>query len=161
MDASLQSYIVLTVVGLVLVALEIFLPGGVMGIIGGIMLFISMALGFSVFGPIGGLVSVTGVAIGGSFLLFLWIKLFPRTGIGRRMTLEASAAGYHGNDTRLDALVEKSGKAVTDLRPAGKADIEGKKVNVVSQGGWIEKGTLVKVVDISGNRVVVRKVLES
>ena len=161
MDSGLQTYILTTVVGFVLIALEIFLPGGILGVIGGLLLLIAMGLGFSVFGPIGGLVSVTGLTIVGGVALYLWIKLFPKTGVGRQMTLDASTEDYHANDTRLDALLEKTGTTITDLRPAGKAEIGGQKVNVVSQGGWVEKGTFIKVTEIAGNRVVVRSVLES
>lgn len=54
------------------------------------------------------------------------------------------------------ALLGKSGTTVTFLRPAGKARIEGRLVDVVSEGPFIPEGAEVDVVEVSGNRVVVR-----
>jgi membrane-bound ClpP family serine protease len=42
-------------------------------------------------------------------------------------------------------------------RPAGVADIEGSRVDVVSDGGFIEAGAAIEVTRVEGNRVVVRE----
>jgi membrane-bound ClpP family serine protease len=47
-----------------------------------------------------------------------------------------------------------------DLHPSGKVDFEGKSIDVVSEGGFIEKDIRVEVVEVEGNRVVVRPVGE-
>ena len=54
------------------------------------------------------------------------------------------------------ALVGKSGAAVTDLRPAGKATIEGRRVDVLTEGAYVARGTRVTVVRVEGNRIFVR-----
>ena len=55
-----------------------------------------------------------------------------------------------------DDLVGKTGKTITDLRPAGTAWIEGRPVDVVSEGVFLEKGKTVRVLEVQGMRVVVR-----
>ncbi|QDU35481.1 hypothetical protein KS4_35640 [Poriferisphaera corsica] len=50
------------------------------------------------------------------------------------------------------------GTADTDLRPAGTADFDGAKVDVVTRGEWIEIGIEVRVVEVSGNIIVVEEV---
>lgn len=53
------------------------------------------------------------------------------------------------------ALAGVEGVTLTDLRPAGSANLGADRYDVVSQGGWIEKGQAVRVVEIQGNRIVV------
>lgn len=55
-------------------------------------------------------------------------------------------------------LVGRAGVAVTTLRPAGKAEIDGVQYDVVSQSGFIEPGRSVRVLEVSGNRIVVEPV---
>jgi membrane-bound serine protease (ClpP class) len=51
----------------------------------------------------------------------------------------------------------KSGRAVSPLRTAGIAEIEGERVDVVSDGEFIEPGAPIVVTRIDGNRIVVRR----
>jgi len=53
-------------------------------------------------------------------------------------------------------LLGKNGIALTALRPAGTAVFDGKRTDVVTEGGFVEKGQPVTVVGIEGLRVVVR-----
>ena len=55
-------------------------------------------------------------------------------------------------------LLNGTGVALTQLRPSGTASINGQRVDVVTEGGLIERGTAVKVVAVEGARVVVREV---
>ena len=48
--------------------------------------------------------------------------------------------------------------AVTVLRPAGAAEIDGRRLDVVTQGEYLEAGTPVEVLRVEGNRIVVRKI---
>jgi membrane-bound serine protease (ClpP class) len=61
-------------------------------------------------------------------------------------------------DEKIGALLGKAGVTYTPLHPAGVAIIEGRKVDVVTPGHFIEQNVPIRVVDISGNRVVVREV---
>ena len=56
------------------------------------------------------------------------------------------------------ALISKQGVAFSTLRPAGRAQIEGQLIDVVSEGEFIEPGSAIEVVDVSGNKVVVRAI---
>ncbi|MGB1719185.1 MAG: NfeD family protein, partial [Candidatus Latescibacterota bacterium] len=53
------------------------------------------------------------------------------------------------------------GTALTPLRPAGRAQLGERAVDVVTEGGFVERGAAVEVVRVAGNRVVVHKVSES
>ncbi|MCE9592393.1 MAG: hypothetical protein K8S99_17955 [Planctomycetes bacterium] len=51
--------------------------------------------------------------------------------------------------------VGSTGRAVSNLRPSGRAEIDGQTIDVVTPGAWIEPGTPVRVVEVQGNRIVV------
>jgi membrane-bound serine protease (ClpP class) len=54
--------------------------------------------------------------------------------------------------------VGKEGTAVSTLRPAGIALINNQRVDVVSEGGYIEQGTSIRVLEINGPRVIVARI---
>jgi membrane-bound serine protease (ClpP class) len=70
-----------------------------------------------------------------------------------RLRPELTGSAPHGSE-----LVGKVGTAMTVLRPAGKAEIDGRYVDVVSDGPFLNEGTTIEVVRVSGNRIVVRGV---
>jgi membrane-bound serine protease (ClpP class) len=84
---------------------------------------------------------------------FLLLRLMPRTPFGRKLILDTGLGLEPEDDLR---WLGKRGRASSPLRPAGIADIEGARVDVVSEGDLIEAGTPVEVIRVDGNRVVVR-----
>ncbi|MBE7092226.1 MAG: hypothetical protein E7365_03480 [Clostridiales bacterium] len=64
--------------------------------------------------------------------------------------------GFSANDDNND-LMNKSGVAITDLRPSGIAEIDGKRVDVVTDGAFIKKETKIFVSGIQGRRVIVNE----
>ncbi len=118
----------------------------------------AVAAGFAAFGPAIGMYIALAIIIGGSAGIFMWIKFFPRTRVGRALTLQHSESDYKASDS--DArrnLTGQSGKAITDLRPAGIARIGNRNYDVVSEGDLIGRGSAVQVVKVEGPRIVVRQ----
>jgi membrane-bound ClpP family serine protease len=64
--------------------------------------------------------------------------------------------GYVSNVNRTD-LLGKEGIALTILRPAGTVIINNERVDVVSEGGFIDQNAVVKVIKVEGARIVVRE----
>jgi membrane-bound serine protease (ClpP class) len=54
--------------------------------------------------------------------------------------------------------VGAEGEAVSPLRPSGIAHLNGKRYDVVTQGEMIDRGSRVKVIEVSGNRIVVKRI---
>ena len=71
-------------------------------------------------------------------------------------TAQNSDDGFQAPPQELSALVGHSGQSVSPLRPAGVALIDGKRVDVVTNGEFIQPETEVEVIDVEGRRVVVR-----
>jgi membrane-bound serine protease (ClpP class) len=71
--------------------------------------------------------------------------------------LAEESAGHFADHAR--PLVGQEGTALTVLRPAGKAKIHGRTIDVVSEGPFIPAESRLEVIEVSGNRVVVRQIV--
>ena len=153
----IQWYILMVVLGLILFGLELFVPGGVLGVIGGILLFVALVLGFSpdVFGLQGGFISAIGLVLGLTVYSLLLLRYLPHSPLGRLFTLRSDMKDSSAAEPGLSELQGLEGTAETDLRPGGIALLGQRRVDVVADGDWVAKGTKVKVVEVEGNRVVV------
>lgn len=79
----------------------------------------------------------------------------PKSRLTHRLFLTHTSPSVEVSETE---LLKKQGTTLTDLRPAGKALIDGKKIDVVTEGGFIERGRPVEVVEIEGSRIVVKRI---
>ena len=94
-------------------------------------------------------------------VLFLVFKYAPKNKMFDHIILKVEQkndAGYISHNVDRDSLVGLEGEALTFLRPAGTAFIAEQRIDVVSEGDFIEKGSKIKVVAVQGSRVVVRKI---
>ena len=170
----------LFVIGIALIGVEIFvIPGfGVAGITG--LLLLVGAVVFSMFDGVtwqtyqwGGSEEVSfahalrkptmNLAIGifGSlFLLFLMMKFLPKVSFIDKTMLPSSLGRGNGNDQEVGvgALSGRTGIAVTDLRPNGKAEVDGTLLEVLADGVFLDKGEPVRVISDDGMGVIVKRV---
>lgn len=147
--------VTLIVVGAILLLLETVLPGAVAGIAGAVCLFAGVVIAYRDLGVESGNLTLVGVATGLLVGTIFWIKYFPHSGFVRRFASERTS-GEIG--TERPELLHQTGVAFTTLRPSGTALINNQRVDVVSEGPLIERGTPVKVIAVEGIRVVVRSV---
>ncbi len=176
--------VVLFALGLVLILIEIFIiPGfGVFGVSGGLLLLASLVMASQTFGDWGprsdfeimtGTMGRLATSVFSVVILAIVMSRFlPQMPVLKQMILappghghedepqlrpglSGSSAGSYFSD-RSD-LVGKSGIAVSMLRPAGKARVGEELIDVVSNGPFISDGSEIEVVEISGNRVIVRQ----
>lgn len=157
MTGNLNLYLSLLVAGVLLLGAELIIPGGVLGVVGGLCLLGAVITGFAVFPAPWNLLSAIGILLGTVVGFFIWMKLLPHTRIGKSLTLSKDGAGFKATDD-FHRLIGIEGLAATDLRPAGMATIEGRRVDVVSENDWVEAGSTVKVIAVEGNRIIVRVV---
>lgn len=146
---------IIIALGIALLFLETILPGLIAGFLGLCALAGAVGYAYVEFGVKTGnttLMIVLALLIIGTIL---WMKFFPESAVAR-LFVSNRQIGTVGAEK--PELLEQSGVAVTTLRPAGTALIKGKRVDVVTEGGFVEKGQNVKVVAIEGLRVVVRPI---
>ncbi len=155
---------ILLVLGILLVFLETILPsGGILGVLATIVLLGAVILGF-VYGGSTGWIILLIIFICVPVLVLLGLKLLPKIPFGRRMILMEhheefdEARGKPGiSDDDFGHLKDKSGITVTELRPSGIAEIDGKRYSVVSQGEMINVAVEIIVKEVEGNNIVVAK----
>jgi membrane-bound serine protease (ClpP class) len=98
-------------------------------------------------------------------VVLLWVlayKIFsnPKSRLGRYLVLwkeERAEDGYTASPNEFRDMVGHRGVALSPLRPAGTAQFGDKRVSVVTEGGFIEKGASVEIFSAAGSRVVVRE----
>jgi membrane-bound serine protease (ClpP class) len=166
-----QSWeIVLFIVGVILIAIEIFvIPGFGLAGVSGISLVI-FSLGVSLIGNVGlqfpeiGQISqaiwtMAITLILGVAMIASMVRHLPENTMFNTLVLSEStdrSRGYTGADSH-DELLGSEGVTVTALRPSGTALLNDRRIDVVSDGDFIEKGARVKVVETANLKVVVRK----
>lgn len=160
--AGLAGYesLILFVIGILLIILEFFVVGGIAGAIGIIAVIASMFLASGDIAVIGiSLLIAIGVSIIASILL---VKVFGRKmKFFRKIILTDSTnteSGYVSNQNRKE-LIGKIGTTLTALRPAGVVLVDDERIDVVSEGSFIDKEKKVKIVKAEGSRIVVREIL--
>ena len=151
----MELVLTLIFVGAILLVLETVLPGLIAGTIGFGCLVAAIYFAYERLGNRVGSYVLMGVMAGLIVGIILWLKYFPNSRLARPL-ISKSAVGGIGTDR--PELLDKTGTAHTNLRPSGIAIIDGERVDVVTEGALIEKGTPVKVVAVEGMRVIVRAI---
>ena len=157
MEFVVQLFWIFLATGLTLLGAEIFVPGGILGTIGGFSLLGAIVTGFKAFPGYGAYIAV-GIIVLAGIAIAAWIKIFPKTPLGKKMTISNDLASAKGTESGLQELLGKKGEAVSELRPAGFAIIDNRRVDVVTQGEMISRGERIQVVNIEANHVIVSKV---
>lgn len=165
--------VILFFLGIVLLVLEIFfIPGfGVAGASGIILIFMAIAMSLVEHIPGGNLVPpmrhietmiqvMSLTLFGAGVMMVILARFLPSTPMFDRLTVSATVTGKSSMRSvdRHEISEGLEGEAVTELRPAGTAVFNGKKVDVVSNGDFIKTGEKIVISEIHGNRVVVRTV---
>ena len=154
-----MTIIILTVTGLLLIAVDFYLPGFVLGSIGVVLMLVATAICYNLTGSLDKTIIVfcgeVALGIGAGYAS---IKYFPKTAAGKKMILAETQTGVRAESSKQhDDWIGREGVAQTVLRPAGVAIIDGKRLDVEAESGMIAGGSPIKVVAVHENRLVVRK----
>lgn len=145
--------------GVSLIALEMFIPGGIVGTVGVITLVYAIIYVNESTYNIAFIIII-------SFMLSVALFLFNRKVLNKKLNFLnqlvlndaiSTEDGYVASESRSD-LVGSTMMSYTDLRPAGVAVLNEEKFDVVTDGDFIEKGNKIEVVRVEGMRIVVRKI---
>jgi membrane-bound serine protease (ClpP class) len=161
--------ILMFIIGVALILLEIFvIPGfGIAGISGIILIFASLFFSLVGSDPFLDFELVSRAIIQLSIslvlalvLIFVLAKYLPKTSIFNKFVLSVSEKSVDGFSSHSFAedLIGAEGIALTTLRPAGTAKINGRRVDVMTESEYVEKGKKIKVLAVDGIRVLVKEV---
>lgn len=150
-------YLVLWAIGLIMIFLEFYLPGAILGTIGGILLVVSILLaadGENIFFTI--LYSIfVAASVVGVIKYALW--QIPRGRHKDSIYSSDAQVGYYASSYDLEAI-GKEGVVLSDLKPGGFIEVNGKQLPAISESGYVVKGEKVKVVRGEGDSLIVTKI---
>jgi membrane-bound serine protease (ClpP class) len=159
--------VILLGLGFVAVAVEVFLlPGfGVAGILGALLIGAAVVLAMLGNFPTGGDVVQALAVLGASVFItlavaFAWFRHLPNSRRFRGLIHQESSLSAEGYVSALPRgdLVGKQGVALTDLRPAGVATVDGERIDVVTEGEYVHATSTIEILRAEGYRHVVRAV---
>ena len=149
--------ILLFLIGMILVIVELYVPGfGVPGVVGAVSLI--------AFIIVTGQNTAQRIILAGIILVIcavlfvVFFTLLSKRRLPKSLILETSEEGFSGTRD-MQFLMGTVGTLLSTCRPAGNADFNGMKLDVVSRGEFIEKGATVEVIEIEGNRIVVKETI--
>ncbi len=168
-----ELLIILT--GMIFLAIEIFvLPGfGIAGITGLVLIFSGMVLTLQDFvlpDPelpwemgifIHNIISAMAICILSLILsMVIFRYLMPHVSFaGQRPFLKTSLKNAHADSSESLGLNKgDQGFCISDLRPSGKADFNGNRVDVISENEFIDKNEKIEIWELTKNKIVVRKI---
>jgi len=162
-NATIYWAVLCLAIALVLFFLELFVPsGGLIAVVAAISLAAGIVLLFKVSTTLG-LIGAIVTLVSAPFVLAIAMKLWPNTPLGRVMILHSAKPSQRPPDDplpdadELAALVGRTGKVTSDLRPVGTCVIDGKRHECMADGGVIGAGSTVRVVSVDGRQIKVRE----
>ncbi|MBL9185962.1 MAG: serine protease [Opitutaceae bacterium] len=151
----MTAIILLFVTGTLLLAAEIFLPGGIAGIIGGVALAAGSLLAFVEYGSGVGLIATLGAFVLLGVMLYVELVWLPRSRLGRSLIVQSTVEGVSQPPVAEEAVVGAAATALTPLSPSGFVEIGGRRYEAFCRTGHAARGAELKVVGLDNFRVIV------
>lgn len=148
----------LFVIGALLLAAEVFVPGGVLGLVAALALLAGVVLAFVEHGWTGGWLALAAAFALVVITLVVEFVVLPRTRLGRRLFLDAEISGASQPVlAEAESVIGRIAVADTVLAPTGYVLVEGKRYEASSRSGLIAKGEALRVVGLDNFRLIVQK----
>ncbi len=157
-------------IGLALLIIEVlFFPGmGLLGFLGALLMLVGLLSAMVQHYPGSPwypswpqlefpLMKLSVSLVGASIIALVIARFLPGTSVFHRLVLENATSkktGYAASDDNT-GLIGQEGKAVTPIRPAGAALFGNRKRDVITRGEYLENGTVIRIVETHGNRIIV------
>ena len=146
--------IVVLIVGILLIGVEFYMPGfGLPGISG----IICAAAGIFLTGRnaseriLVGVIAIVVIAV----MLVISIVVFSSKKI--KLDTDLQGKNLFIDETDMEYLIGKKGVAITDLRPSGKGEFDGVKLDILSSNYYIKKDSALVITEVKNNRILVEE----
>lgn len=152
----MTAIIILFLAGILLLAIEVFVPGMIVGIIGALSILAGVVTAFNLYGSGGGMIALLcgGVLLG--VTLYIEFVLLPKTKLAKALSMQATVDGTSQPAVAdLSAVLNQQGETVTPLAPSGYVTVQGRRYEAFSQSGYLAKGVTVRVTGLDNFRLIV------
>lgn len=154
----MTAIVICFLVGILLLAAEIIVPGGVLGTAGGIAMLAGVVLAFTYYGGSGGSIAtlVSLVALGVTvYLELIWL---PQSRLAKQLSVSAANEGTSQPAIADEAaVIGREATAQTTLAPTGYVLVEGRRYEAYSRSGYVNAGEKLRVVGLDNFRLIVSK----
>lgn len=148
--------ILLFAIGILFIAVEVIVPGGILGSIGALLMLGGCALAFREFGVGGGLLALLAGLVITGLALFIEFRILPGTKLGRRVFLTAQVTSVSAAvGTEAQALIGQAAEALTMLSPSGYVMVAGKRFEAFCESGQAPPGAALTIVGADNFRLIV------
>jgi membrane-bound ClpP family serine protease len=146
---------VLFIAGVILLALEVVVPGAILGIFGGISMLAGVVLAFDRFGFSGGMMATAVAVLIVAIALYLEFVFLPKSRLAKAFSMTATVDGTSQPALADRSIIGKIVTAVTPLTPSGVVELGGRHYEAFSRDGRVDRGARLDVVDLDNFRLIV------
>lgn len=148
--------ILLFAIGILLIVLEVIVPGGILGGIGGLLMILGTVVAFRELGSGGGFIALAAAIVASGLALYFEFQILPKTRIGKRafLTKEFTAVSQAiGSDAQ--NLIGKPAVALTMLSPSGYVRVDGLRYEAFCRSGQVPAGAALEITGADNFRLIV------
>lgn len=152
----MTAIIILFLAGILLLAIEVFVPGMIVGIIGGLSILAGVVTAFNLYGSGGGMIALLcgGLLLG--VTLYIEFVVLPKTKLAKALSMQATVEGTSQPAVAdLSTVLNQQGETITPLSPSGYINVQGRRYEAFSQSGYLAKGVTVRVTGLDNFRLIV------
>lgn len=155
----MTTILILSTIGILAALAELVLPGGLLGVVAALCLLGAVIATFLTYGATAGTFALGILVVAGLITLNLWMRLFHRLPFTKQLILNDAVGVDQGLQER-QSMTGRTGITLTDLYPSGRGDFGGEKIDIVTEGPSIKRGTKVEIVETRGPSIIVREIRE-
>lgn len=154
----MNAILILFLLGVLLLAGEVFVPGAILGILGAISMFAGCVISFIQLGTAGGILATTVALALLGLTLYVELVWLPKTKFGRKLIVHTTVdATSQPPLAEKESVVGRTAEAVTPLVPSGYVLVDGRRFEAYSQSGHMPKGAHLRVTGLDNFRLIVTK----
>jgi membrane-bound ClpP family serine protease len=154
----MTAVIILLSLGVLLLAIELVVPGAIIGIVGALSMLAGVLAAFGEFGVQGGLLTLAGVLVVLAAVIYVELVWLPKSALARWFSMSTTLRGQsqppladESSVTGADAVTE------TVLSPTGYVRLGGRRYEAFCRDGFAEAGETLRVVSLDNFRLIVTR----
>jgi membrane-bound ClpP family serine protease len=152
----MTAIIILFLAGILLLAIDVIVPGMILGIIGGLSILAGVVTAFNLYGSTGGTIALLSGGLLLGLTLYIEFVIMPKTKLAKALSMQATVGGTSQPAVAdLAAVLNQTGETITPLSPSGYINVLGRRYEAFSQSGYLAKGVAVRVTGLDNFRLIV------
>lgn len=152
----MTAIIILFLAGILLLAIDVIVPGMIVGIIGGLSILAGVVTAFNLYGSSGGTIALLSGGLLLGLTLYIEFVIMPKTKLAKALSMQATVDGTSQPAVAdLAAVLDQLGETTTPLAPSGYISLHGRRYEAFSQSGYLAKGVVVRVTGLDNFRLIV------